>query len=152
MTISWVVAGFEVAGKGKYGVVLLRSSYKARVSAKLRLSHQAQRTYIAAFAIVVRCSRRRGLGVCVCGLVVDGGQSIRLISQVTVGAQIGTHPVGRAGFPNAGDNHIGTLTDPEGHDVGDIWLDGHEIVCDDGHVVAVDRKALDTFGTAVDKP
>ena len=30
MTISWVTAGFEVAGKGKYGIVLERSSCIAK--------------------------------------------------------------------------------------------------------------------------
>ena len=44
------------------------------------------------------------------------------------------------------------MTDPEGHDVGHVRLDGHEVVGDDGHVVAVDREALDPLGAAVDQP
>ena len=75
-----------------------------------------------------------------------------LVGEITVGTKIRAHPVGRVGFPDTVDDDVASLADAEGDDVGSIRFDWHEIIGDDGHVMAVDGEALDTFGTAVDQP
>ena len=72
--------------------------------------------------------------------------------KVTIRAKIRAHPIGRLWFSNTVDNHIAALTNAERNDVRGIWHDGHEIVRNDSHTVAVDGEALNTFGTAINKP
>ena len=117
-----------------------------------RISCQWEMTYIAAFTIIIRCRRRSRFGICICGLIVDGGQSVGLVCQITVGAKIRSHPVSRAGLSDTGDDNITALTNPERNNVGSIRLNRDEIVCNNGHIVAINSKALDSFGTAVDEP
>ena len=75
-----------------------------------------------------------------------------LIGKVASGAEVSAHPVGGFWCPNGLHNNITTLTDTESHDVGGVRLDGHEVVGNDSHIVAVDGEALDAFSTAVDEP
>ena len=56
--------------------------------AKTNYAHQVERPYIAALAIIIGCLGRGGLRVGVCILVVDGGQSIRLICKVAIRAKV----------------------------------------------------------------
>ena len=75
-----------------------------------------------------------------------------LVSKVTGRAEIRSHPIGRVGFSNTVDNDIATLANPEGYDISSVWLNWHKVVRKNGHTVTVNGEALDTFGTAVDKP
>lgn len=77
-----------MAGNGKYGTVLLRSSCIASHQLSCNLLTEFRGTYIAAFTIIIRRRRRSGLGAGVCGLVVDSGQSMGLVSKGAVPAQI----------------------------------------------------------------
>ena len=109
-------------------------------------------TYIATLAVVVGSRCRSGL----CGrnsiFVIDGSQGVGLIGKIAMGAQVGAHPVGGRGRPNTLHNNVATLPDAKSHDVGRVRLDGHEVVGDDCHVVAVNGEALNTLSTTVDKP
>ena len=151
MTTSCDVAGLEVAGNGKNGVVLLRSSCHLLVVSQF--SRKAELiTYIAALAVVIRSCRRCRFCVCISAFIVDGSQSVGLIGKIAIGAEIGAHPISGRRGSNALHNDIAALTDAEGHDVGGVRLDGHKVVGNDCHIVAIDGEALNAFSTAVDKP
>ena len=115
-------------------------------------SRNTDLTYIATLAVVVGCRFRLGLCVRISVFVVDGSQSIGLISKIAIGAEVGSHPVLGSGCTNALHNDIATLPDAKGHDVRGVRLDGDKVIGNDCHVVTVDREALDTFSTAVDEP
>lgn len=75
-----------------------------------------------------------------------------LIGEIASRAEVGAHPVCRSGVSDALYNDIAALPDTKGYNVGGVRLDGHKVVGDDCHIVTVNGKALDTFGTAVDEP
>lgn len=75
-----------------------------------------------------------------------------LVRKVTVRAEVRPHPVDRVGGSNAFDDNIAALTDSKGYDVCSVRHDWHKIVRNNGHVVTVNGKALDSFGTAIYKP
>ena len=149
--MSCDVAGLEVAGNGKYGVVFERSS--CQVLAFSWFSQKVELvTHISALAVVVRGCCCSGFCVRVSVFVVDGRQSMRLIGKIAIGAEIGAHPVGGRRRSHGLHNDIATLTDAEGHDIGSVRLDRHKVVGNDCHIVAVDGEALNTLSAAVDEP
>lgn len=151
ITTSCSVAGLEVAGNGKNGVVFERSSCQVLAFLPVFIT-TSELTYIAALAVVVGSCCCSG-GFCRVGVfVVDGSQSVGLIGQIAIRAEIGTHPVYGRGCSDGLHDDIAALTDTKRHDVGGVRLDGHKIVGNDCHVVAVDSEALNTFSAGVDKP
>ena len=111
-----------------------------------------ERTYVAAFAVVVSGRCCSGQSSCNCVLVVDGGQSMGLVRKVTDRAEIRTHPVDSGRGSNAFDDDIAALSNSQGYDVCSVRFDWYKIIRNNGHVVTVNGETLDTFGTAVDKP
>ena len=88
----------------------------------------------------------RGL-VGICLVVVDGSDREGLFRR-RAGGKIRAHPEGGFGIARVGcDEDIGALADSERHDGGVVRFYGHEVVGDDGELVAVDGEALNTFGS-----
>lgn len=74
-----------------------------------------------------------------------------LVGSIAALAEVGAHPEGRVGRVVSGHDHIGTLSDPEGDYIGGVWLHRYEVVGHDGHVVAVNSKALYALSAAIDQ-
>ena len=107
---------------------------------------------VATLAVIVRSSLRLGHGVCVGFFIIDGSQSVRIMSGIARRTEISAHPNGRVGWACSCHNDIGPLTDTESDHGSSVWLDRHKIVSNDRHVEAINSESLNAFGAAVDKP
>lgn len=102
-------------------------------------------------------------------VVVNGSKRIALVTNRAELGDIGTHP--KCGFGLSlicGHKDIRSLTSGKGNHVSGIWFllfvsewhilkassthDRNKIVCNDGHVVAINAKALKTFRSTIDQP
>lgn len=91
-------------------------------------------------------------GLVVAALVVDDAQGFGEEAVVqTAPNHVGAHPVAVALSAGAVDDHVGALADPERDHAGLVGDDGHEVVGDDVHVVAVDGELLDGRRARVDE-
>ena len=89
---------------------------------------------------------------CVGVFVVYSGQSVRLTGSIANRRKIRPHPVGRVRCAGSRHDNITTLTHAESDHVGCVWHDGHKIVGNNCHIVAIDGKILNTFSASVDEP
>lgn len=95
------------------------------------------------------CNRLWSLGL-IGFLVIDGSYCIWLVGKGA--AHVRSHEDSRVGCHVGFDYYIGALADTKGDHICLEWYDGHIVLCDDGHVVVVNREALQAFGACIDQP
>lgn len=106
---------------------------------------------VDALAVIVDGGGGGGDGVWIGFFVVDCCKGFGLVGQGAGGGVVGAHPVGGVGSALGFDDDVGALADAECDHVGGVGFDGDEVVGHDGHGVAVDGEALETFSAGVDE-
>lgn len=105
---------------------------------------------VGTFGIIERRGSRRGCLGSISAVVVNGGQC-KGLGAVRAFADERSHEYRRSGGQLGLDNHVGTLSNSQGHHVGGIRSERNEIVRHHSHGVVVDGESQDSFRRRVDE-
>lgn len=107
-------------------------------------------THVGAECVAVRGSCRIRFDVCVGVVVVNGGQSMTLLSERADCTDIGSHPHCISSLASCCYENIRSLADTKRDHIGFIGLDGYKIVGDDSHFMVINGKSLQSLSSSID--